>query len=220
MQQNFESLRVNMVNSQLRTTDVTSHALLTAFLSVPRELFVQEEQRSLAYLDRSIEVAKHRYVMEASALAKLLQLANIGSRDKVLIIGASTGYSAALVSHIAASVIALESVNKLHESCKTTLAALNITNVTPILGALEAGAQFQGPYEVIFIEGSVDTVPTSLYDQLTNGGRLITVQKQGPLRSASCSLKSGTVTSQTLSFNVPVKSLPEFQAVPRFSLFS
>jgi len=104
---NFESARANMVDNQLRTTDVTSHSVLTAFLTVPREAFVPEKAKPLAYIDRDVEICPAaagkpaRYLMQPSPLAKLLQLAAVTKDDVVLEIGAGSGYVSALFSQLA-----------------------------------------------------------------------------------------------------------------------
>ena len=104
----FEAQRVKMVDGQLRTTDVTGHALLQAFLDVPREMFVPEAKRALAYLDADIEIAPGRILVEASPIAKLIALAEISSADNVLNVGAGTGYDAAILSKLAQMSTALE----------------------------------------------------------------------------------------------------------------
>ncbi len=109
----FESARARMVDNQLRTTDVTSHSLLSAFLTVPREAFVAEKLAALAYIDSDLEIAPAtdgqapRYMMEPSPLGKLLQAAEIGQDDVVLDVGAGTGYASAIMSRLAKSVLAL-----------------------------------------------------------------------------------------------------------------
>src|SRR6185436_9744798 len=109
MNADFSELRVKMVDGQVRTTDVTDLAILDAMLAIPREAFVDERRRPLAYIDEDIEIAPGRYLMEASPFAKLVQLAEIGAGDAVLDVGAGTGYSSAVLSRLARSVVALES---------------------------------------------------------------------------------------------------------------
>ena len=109
MNADFSELRVKMVDGQVRTTDVTNLAILDAMLAIPREAFVDEKRRPLAYIDQDIEIAPGRYLMEASPFAKLVQLAEVGAGDAVLDVGAGTGYSSAVLSRLARSVVALES---------------------------------------------------------------------------------------------------------------
>ncbi|CAM5645515.1 Protein-L-isoaspartate O-methyltransferase [Mycolicibacterium aubagnense] len=113
MSADFSARRVKMVDGQLRTTDVTNAPVLDAFLAVPREAFLAASQSDLAYIDEDIRLAgvagEPRYMMEPSPLAKLLQLAEISADDTVLDVGTGTGYSAAILSRLAKSVVALES---------------------------------------------------------------------------------------------------------------
>ncbi|MGL4489990.1 MAG: protein-L-isoaspartate O-methyltransferase family protein [Rhizobiaceae bacterium] len=216
MHPDFQALRVKMVDGQLRTTDVTSHEVLSAFLSVPRELFVGEAYRSLAYLDDDIEIAPGRYLMEPSPLGKLLQLAAIGPGDKVLIVGAGSGYSSAIVAHIAGQVFGLEQDETLLALAKSNIATLQLSNVEFVSGALEAGAASKGPFNVILIEGSVSKVPSTLVDQLAEGGRLVAVEGQGLTGVASSHIKSGKTTAASRAFNLAVKPLPGFQSAAAF----
>src|SRR3546814_16030322 len=109
----FEAARIKMFDNQIRTTDVTSYSVLNAFHAVPREAFVPARLKPLAYIDDDIEIAPGRFLMEASPLAKLLQLCEITRDDLVLEIGSGTGYVSALLSLPAGSVVSLESAEGL-----------------------------------------------------------------------------------------------------------
>ncbi|TIT70522.1 MAG: protein-L-isoaspartate O-methyltransferase, partial [Mesorhizobium sp.] len=180
MSADFSELRVKMVDGQVRTTDVTSAPLLDALLSVPREVFVGDRQRDLAYIDEDIRIADSadgsRYLMEASPLAKLMQLAEISVTDSALDVGCGTGYASAILSRLARSVVALESDSALAQTAASTLSSLGCGNVTVVQGALAQGHAAKAPYNVIFIGGSVAKVPASLLDQLAEGGRLVAVE--------------------------------------------
>ena len=135
----FQAQRIKMVDGQLRTTDVTGHALLQAFLEVPREMFVPQAKRDLAYLDADIELSAGRYLVEASPFAKMLALAEIGAGDRVLDVGCGTGYSTAILAKLARHVVALESDAALAELARANLAALGLTNAEVITGELSKG---------------------------------------------------------------------------------
>jgi protein-L-isoaspartate(D-aspartate) O-methyltransferase len=216
MHPDFQTLRLKMVDGQLRTTDVTNHEVLSAFLSVPREQFVGEAQRELAYLDDDLPIAPNRFMMEPSPLAKLLQLANVKSTDKMLIVGSGTGYSAAVCAQIATLVVALECDESLLAQGKANLAALNITNVDAVSGALPGGASSKGPFDVILVEGAVAAVPAILIDQLADEGRLVVVEGHGSTGVAKCYIKSGKSASASRGFNIAVKPLPGFEAPVTF----
>ncbi|TDK38831.1 protein-L-isoaspartate O-methyltransferase [Rhizobium deserti] len=212
----FEAARRKMVENQIRTTDVTAHSVLQAFLSVPREMFVPEKAKVLAYTDAAIELPSGRFVMEASPLAKLLQLAGIGKSDSVLEIGAGTGYVSALLSALAGSVVALEADEALQAQAATNLSALGCENVTVVKGELEAGCEAHAPYDLIFFNGSVEEVPSALIDQLRDGGRLVVVVGYGNAAQAQLIVCEQGLVSQSSHFNTSVKPLPGFRKAKEF----
>lgn len=222
MNADFSERRVKMVDGQVRTTDVTDAAILSAMLSVPREAFVDSAQRELAYIDEDLRYGvtadsdQPRYLMEPSPFAKLAQLAEIGLRDFVLDVGSGTGYSAAVLSKLASSVIALESDPTLAATATSTLSSLGCDNVVVVSGPLAAGYASQAPYDVIFVGGSVEQVPDALLAQLKEGGRLVAVEGRGNAGVASVYLKAdGNVTARR-AFNAAVKPLPGFNRTREF----
>ncbi|MER9302519.1 protein-L-isoaspartate O-methyltransferase [Mesorhizobium sp. M0293] len=220
MSADFSELRVKMVDGQVRTTDVTSAPLLDAMLVVPREAFVGAAQRDLAYIDEDIRIAAGadgaRYLMEASPLAKLIQLAEINPTDSALDVGCGTGYASAILSRLARSVVALESDSALAETARSTLSSLGCGNVTVVQGALPQGHAAQAPYDVIFVGGSVAEVPVPLLDQLAEGGRLVAVEGQGNSGVARLFFKAGGVVTGRRAFNAAIKPLPGFERIRAF----
>lgn len=212
----YEAARIKMVDNQVRTTDVTSHSVLRAFMTVPREAFVPEKSKVLAYIDEDIEVAPGRYVMEASPLAKLLQLAAVTKDDVVLEVGCGTGYATALLSQIASAVVAVESDAGLATKATETLASLGCDNVVVVTGDMEAGYAAEAPYDLIFINGSVEEVSQALFGQLRDGGRLVTVVGYGNASTARVYRKENGVISEATFFNTSVKPLPGFRKAKEF----
>jgi protein-L-isoaspartate(D-aspartate) O-methyltransferase len=210
----FEAARVKMVDNQIRTTDVTSHSVLTAFLTVQRELFVPEKSRPLAYVDNDIEIAPAadgkppRFLMEPSPLAKLLQLAAVTEDDSVLEVGCGTGYASALLSMLAASVLALECDDALAAEAKKNLSGH--ANVSVVTGPLELGHAAGAPYDLIFVNGSVEEVPAALVEQVAEGGRLVTVQGYGNAARAAIFVRERGAVSENVFFNASIKPLPGF----------
>ncbi|PSH66237.1 protein-L-isoaspartate O-methyltransferase family protein [Phyllobacterium sophorae] len=222
MMLNFEDLRIKMVDNQLRTTDVTDKPLLQAFLDVPREKFVPSTRHALAYIDDDVLVSAAtadsiaRYLMQPSPFAKLVQLANVQPDDVVLDIGCGTGYSSAVISRIAGSVIALESDRNLADQATAILSECGSDCVVVVHGPLEKGYPSEAPYDVIIIEGSVDHVPSTLFDQLKDGGRLVVVEGAGNAGKAMLYGKNDGVVSGRRAFNSAVKPLPGFEKVAEF----
>jgi protein-L-isoaspartate(D-aspartate) O-methyltransferase len=212
----FEAARAKMVDNQVRTTDVTSHSVLQAFFSVDREGFVPEKSKPLAYIDTDIELVPGRYLMEASPLAKLLQMAAITKDDRVLEVGTGTGYVAALLSKVADSVVALESDEALAGQATENLASRGCGNVKVVVGGLEEGYASEAPYDVIFVNGAIEDVPAALLDQLGEGGRLVAVIGYGNAAQAKLLLQERGAISQSSYFNLSVKPLPGFRKAKDF----
>ena len=167
----YETQRQAMVASQLRTSAVDDVRVVAVMASVPRERFVPEAQASTAYRDRPLPLAGGRWQNAPLATGRLLTAADIGPADRVLLIGATAGYTAALVARLAGSVVAVESDATLAAAARENLAYL--TNVDVREGTLAAGAPDQAPYDVLLIDGAVEHLPEALATQVKPGGRIV-----------------------------------------------
>ena len=218
----FQQLRRGMVDGQVRTNDVTEPRLIAAMLELPRERFVPDERISLAYLDDDLVVREAagakpaRYLLEPMVLAKLVQALELTSECRVLDVGTATGYSAAVLSHLAGEVVALEEDDALAAKARKILAELRITNVTVVPGTLNAGWPVRAPYDVILLNGSVEIVPDAMLEQLKEGGRLGAVVRTGNLSRAILYVKSGGVISKRPLFTAAAPALPGFEAPKGF----
>lgn len=213
---NLEQARINMVESQVRTNDVTDQRLLAALLEIPRERFVPSSLRPIAYVDDDLCIkpasdgGAARYLMEATPFARLVALAGVGPDDLVLDVGCGTGYSSAVLSRLCNSVVALEEDDDLARQANEILPELEIGNVAVVSGPLTAGYPSEGPYDVIFMNGCVDEVPQPLLDQLKDGGRLVAVVAGRGLGKACLFGRSGSQFSHRAAFDVTVRPLPGF----------
>lgn len=214
----FARARRTMVDTQIRVNDVTDTRIVNALMAVPREDFVPEHLRALAYLDDDLAVGGEpvRYLIETMVLARMIQSAAVGGGDRVLDVGTATGYSSAVLARIAASVVALEQDGALLPAAKTALAPE--ANVTVVEGPLTKGAASAGPFDVIILEGAVEVVPQALIEQLGEGGRLVAVVGRG--RAAKCLVHSriGAEVSVRQAFDAAIPALPGFEA-PRGFVF-
>ena len=211
--------RFNMVESQIRTNKVVDPALLAALSRLPRQIFVPAELSGVAYVDKSLRIAPGRYLLEPLAMARLLQEATISPSDKVLVIGAGTGYSAAVVAGLAASVAAVESDAGLADAARSNLAALAVANAVVHTGPLEQGHAASGPYDVILIDGMIAELPKEIAGQLADQGRLVTIQAQeGRTGAGMLYRKLGGSVSGRVLFDTVAPYLPGFEPRHAFAL--
>jgi protein-L-isoaspartate(D-aspartate) O-methyltransferase len=214
--EDFAAARRKMVDSQLRTEGVTDYAVLAAMGEVPREIFVPARQRPIAYLDRDIPLtdgpaAGMRYLMQPAALARLLQLPELNPTDRVLAIGTSSGYSAAVLSGLVASVVALESDPGLALQAARNLADLGLGNVEGSVGPLEQGSEAGAPYDAIVVDGAVETIPEAVFSQLAEGGRMAAIVGYGRTGVATLFTLSEGRIGQRGAFDASVPPLPGFR---------
>ncbi len=212
----FAAARRKMVASQIRTNKVTDSLVSGAMEQVPREYFVPAERRAVAYLDEDQPVGNGRFIMEPMALARLLQLADIQDGDKALVVGAGTGYSAAVLARIAQSVIVLENDSDLADKASKIMTELVIPNVNVVKGDLASGVQAKAPFDVILIDGAVTEIPATLKRQLSDGGRLVAVVRNGPVGRATLVSRIGDAYGSRTDFDLITPYLPEFAPQPKF----
>jgi len=212
----YAEARLNMVENQIRTNRVTDPLIFKAMGELPREAFVPGEKAGIAYIDEDIEIAPGRYLMEPMVLARLLQAAEITESDVVLDIGCGTGYASAVLSHMANTVVALESDAGLAAQATETLSALEIDTVAVVEGALSAGAPKQAPYDVIFIGGAVAEVPQAIAGQLAEGGRLVAVTNKKSIGTGALITNHRGILTRRDLFDAATPFLPGFEPAPEF----
>jgi protein-L-isoaspartate(D-aspartate) O-methyltransferase len=175
----FSIARLKMVDGQVRPSDVTDIRIIEAMLAIPRETFVPQAQRSLAYLDLDVEVSEggpaKRFMLRPAVTAKMLQAAEISETDEVLVAGCASGYLAALAARLARRVTATECDSSLAARATAALASLALGNVTVKTAAVAEGDSAHAPFDVILLNGATEITPENLYRQLKEGGRLVGV---------------------------------------------
>lgn len=212
----FNAARRNMVECQIRTSKVVDEAVVAAMLEVPRERFVPPPLQPVAYVDEDIEVGNGRFLMEPAVLARLLQEASITTSDVVLDIASGAGYGAAVMARMAATVFAQETDRELAARATQMFAELGLDNVVPVDGPLDEGCAKHAPFNVIVVEGAVDTIPDTIIDQLADGGRLVTVVQERGIGRATIVTRIGDHLSRRVAFDAAVPVLPEFRKPPGF----
>lgn len=161
----FAAARRAMIESQLRPEGVTDAGVLAAMGAVPREQYVPEQSRPIAYGDRSLAIGDGRFLAAPAVLGKLLNEMAPAPGERALVIGAGTGYSAAVLSAMGCDVLALESAAELGAQARKL-------GIDVVDGKLEAGHQGGAPYNLILIDGAVEYLPDAIVGQLSDGGRL------------------------------------------------
>ncbi len=209
--------RLRMVNSQLRTGDVVDQEVLAAFLDTPRERFVASANVPFAYLDRPTPArgAKTRRLLRPLTLARMLQAAAVNAGDRALDVGSGSGYGAALLEHMGAVVVALESDRGAASAARELLAEAGAATV--VEGPLEAGAAHRGPFDVIVVEGAFRVEPDALLGQLADGGRLVGIDAvTGAPQAALYERRHGGVSRRAL-FEAAADVLDGFQPAATFA---
>jgi len=215
----FATARRKMVDGQVRPSDVTDIRIIEAMLEVPREAFVPQSRRALAYLDLDLDVSEgdaKGFLIKPAVLAKMLQAAEIGEADSVLVVGCATGYAAAVTARLAARVRATEGDAALAAKAAEVLGRLGIGNVTVGTNAAADGDQTGAPYDVIVLDGATETIPDRLYRQLKEGGRLVGVFAMSrPARAVLVTHSRGDFGERAL-FDAAAPVLPGLERVPAF----
>lgn len=179
--------QVHMLLGQLFTNEVVDEKLLSAFAAVPREKFVPQTLSGAAYVDDDLTIGKGRFLIAPLDLARMVQLAAIMPADKVLVVGSGKGYSLAVIASLAAEVTGCDTEAEFIAEAKKDLFLLGRANATAEKTAsLAEGYAAKAPYDVIIIEGAVETVPEALKAQLAEHGRLVAAE-----RIASSGLEQG-----------------------------
>lgn len=213
-EQNFEHMRRAMIASQLRTTGVNDPRVLEAMGEVPRERFVPAGRRAMAYADALVPLKPGRDLNPPMALGRLLTEARPRRGEKVMVIGAATGYAAAVATRLFGPLVAVEEDAELAALAR---AALQGTEARLVEGPLARGWKKDAPYDLILIDGAVETVPQALVDQLADGGRLAAgIVEEGVTRLA-LGRKAGAGFGMAAFADAAAAVLPGFARPRAFS---
>ena len=214
----FDDMRQTMIDCQLRTTGVSDPRVVAAFAAVPRERFVPADRANLAYVDEDLAVGPGRYLMEPMAFGQLLMGARLRGDERVLIIGAATGYASAVIARLAGEVVAVEEDSALAMTARANLADLGVANATIVEGPLAKGWGESAPYDLLFFDGAVEHVPPALLAQLKDGGRIVgVIVDDTGVQHAATSVVVGWSFGFDEFTDISVRPLPGFERPKRFA---
>jgi protein-L-isoaspartate(D-aspartate) O-methyltransferase len=206
-----ETNRRHMVDSQLRTNGITTAWIVKAMGELPRENFLPAGKEAFAYLDRSVPLGNGRMLNPPLATAEMLQTADVSGNDAVLLIGAGTGYMAALLSGRAGKLVAVESDAELAKMARANVEGLHLVE-----SSLDEGADKDAPYNVIIIDGAIEQLPAAIEAQLADGGRIVAGLAEGPVRRLATGTKHGGHVALRAFADTEVASLPGFERAREF----
>lgn len=169
----FNKLRLQMVDSQLRSRGISDERVLAAMERVPREEFVPDNERAVAYEDHALPIGLGQTISQPFTVAYMCEAAQLCDQDKVLEIGTGSGYGAAVLSHIANEVYSIERLSELADSARERLQKLGYHNVHIATGDGSLGWPEHAPFDAIIVTAGAASFPHALAQQLAPGGRLV-----------------------------------------------
>lgn len=213
----FEKARRIMVDSQVRVNDVTEPNLVAAFLYTPREVFVPKAMQDIAYSEYEMETGEGRGLWTVRDLGLMLKALEIRTTDTAMVVGAGAGYASALLAKLGSAVIALEDSDAAVDLLTERFASISMDNAVAVQGGLGEGLASEGPFDIILINGMVETVLQAWLDQLSEGGRLgVVVRNSAKLGTARIYKRAGDSVSYRDAFECCPPALPGFEKKAAF----
>lgn len=217
MPMDYARARLNMVNNQLRPNRVDDPTVLDAMAEVPRERFLPKALRGVAYADEDLPLPDGSWLIEPLVLARMIQAAAVRPTDVVLVLGCSTGYAGVVLSRLAATVILVEPEPTAH-TVERLLDDLGVDNVAVVVSEDPAdGHPSQAPFDVIFLVGSVSSVPPALFEQIGETGRIVAVIDDGRIGKATVFTKLHRVVGRREVFDAQIPPCPGLVSSPGFA---
>jgi protein-L-isoaspartate(D-aspartate) O-methyltransferase len=217
MPMDYARARLTMVNNQLRPNRVDDPNVLEAMAEVPRERFLPKALRGVAYADEDLPLPDGSWLIEPRVLARLIQAAGVRPTDVVLVIGCSTGYAGVVLSRLAATVI-LVAPEARAQALERLLDELGVDNVAVVVSDHPAdGHPSPAPFDVIFLVGSVASVPPALFEQIGETGRIVAVIDDGRIGKATLFTKLHGVVGQREMFDAQIPPYPGLVSSPGFA---
>lgn len=214
----YAARRTMMVDTQIRPSDVTKFPIIDAMLSVPRESFVPDALREAAYVGENLDMGDGRTLLDPRTLAKMIDALAIEPNHVVLDIGCGLGYSTAILARLGEFVVAVEDDATRAADAQQLLLENGIDNAAVMEAPLHEGSAKSGPYDVMMLQGAVETLPESLADQLRDGGKIAAVFAEGALGVVRIGHKIDGVMNWRFAFNASAPLLDGFEKSAEFAL--
>jgi protein-L-isoaspartate(D-aspartate) O-methyltransferase len=214
----YAARRTMMVDTQVRPSDVTKFPIIDAMLSIPREAFVPDTLREAAYVGENLDFGDGRTLLEARTFAKMIDALEIDTRDVILDVACGLGYSTAILARLGEFVVGLEDDATRATDAQAILSEQGIDNAAVMEGTLAEGVVKSGPYDIIVLQGAVETVPDALVDQLRDGGRIAAIFAEGALGVVRIGHKIDGAVSWRFAFNAGAPVLDGFEKETAFAL--
>ena len=210
-------LNKNMVDGQIKPINGMSAKLLAIFYSLNRSDFVPDDMKEMSYIEKNLLIENNRIILKPELIAKIAISIDLQSDENVLILGSSSGYLTAILSHQAETVIVVEENDHLLMNAENAIKKNNINNVIFFKNEIIKGYTDQSPFNAIIIEGAVETVPLNILNQLDEGGRLLAIISEQNICSAKIFKKVGDNYNEQRLFNCSLPSLDVFKEKKIFS---
>lgn len=210
-------LNKKMVEGQIKPIGGMQKNILDAFNSINRDDFVPLNLKDNSFSERNLFLKRDRFVLKANLLAKIISALNISNEENVLVIGSSTGYSSAVISRIAETVISIEEDKELLDFSEEAVRKNGIDNIVFINSTMKEGCSEQGPFNAIIIEGAIDEVPPKILNQLEHNGRLIAMINDNEISNVIEYQKKNNTFTERFLFNCSAPKLKSFDKRKSFS---
>ena len=211
------TLNKNMIEGQIKPINGMTEKLLSAFYSLNRNDFMPESMQDMSYVEKNIILEDKRAILKPSLIAQIALKINLKANENVLILGATTGYLSAILSHQAETVIVVEENEQLLTNSENAIKKNNINNVVFIRNEIVKGYNEQSPFNAIIIEGAIQEVPDNIIDQLDEEGRLLAIVQEEEICSAKLFKKNGQTINEQKLFNCSMPVLSMFMKKNIFS---
>ena len=210
-------LNKNMVEGQIKPIGGMQKNILEAFSSINRDDFVPKHLKDNSFSERNLFLERDRFILKANLTAKIISALNISNEENVLIIGSSTGYSSAIISRLAETVISIEEDKELLDFSEDVIKNIGIDNIVFINNKMIEGCSDQGPFNAIIIEGAIDEVPPKILNQLEHNGRLIAMINDNGISNVIEYQKKNNTFTERFLFSCSAPKLKSFDKRKSFS---